>query len=129
MHSTFKKGTIAQLVQSICLTSRGSAVRTRVLPQEEVISLKADGLFYIMAYTYILYSPSLDSYYVGHTELDPAARLTAHFKDHKGFTGKVKDWKIVFEKAFDSKVEAYAFERQIKGWKSRRAIQNLIRGV
>ena len=90
---------------------------------------KTDGLFYIMAYTYFLYSPSLDSYYVGHTELDPAARLTAHFKDHKGFTGKVKDWKIVFEKAFHSKVEAYAFERQIKGWKSRRAIQNLIRGV
>ena len=28
----FKKGSIAQLVQSICLTSRGSAVRTRVLP-------------------------------------------------------------------------------------------------
>ncbi len=27
------KGSIAQLVQSICLTSRGSAVRIRVLPQ------------------------------------------------------------------------------------------------
>ena len=26
------KGSLAQLVQSICLTSRGSAVRTRVLP-------------------------------------------------------------------------------------------------
>src|SRR4030095_10367416 len=34
------KGSIAQLVQSICLTSRGSAVRTRVLPQmqKEVIA-------------------------------------------------------------------------------------------
>ncbi len=30
------KGSIAQLVQSICLTSRGSAVRTRVLPQKTV---------------------------------------------------------------------------------------------
>ena len=32
--SSFDKyfGSIAQLVQSICLTSRGSAVRTRVLP-------------------------------------------------------------------------------------------------
>ena len=30
-----KNGSIAQLVQSICLTSRGSAVRSRVLPQNE----------------------------------------------------------------------------------------------
>src|SRR5687767_5342427 len=28
------KGSLAQLVQSICLTSRGSAVRTRQLPQK-----------------------------------------------------------------------------------------------
>jgi hypothetical protein len=28
------EGSIAQLVQSICLTSRGSAVRARVLPQK-----------------------------------------------------------------------------------------------
>jgi hypothetical protein len=33
-----KKGSIAQLVQSICLTSRGSAVRSRVLPQTERVS-------------------------------------------------------------------------------------------
>ncbi len=32
LHS--RNGSIAQLVQSICLTSRGSAVRTRVLPQK-----------------------------------------------------------------------------------------------
>ncbi len=31
-----KKGSLAQLVQSICLTSRGSAVRTRQLPQPPV---------------------------------------------------------------------------------------------
>ena len=29
-----KEGSLAQLVQSICLTSRGSAVRTRQLPQQ-----------------------------------------------------------------------------------------------
>ena len=45
LHSTFKKGSIAQLVQSICLTSRGSAVRTRVLPHYKGHSHHADGLF------------------------------------------------------------------------------------
>ncbi len=82
-----------------------------------------------MAYTYILYSLSLDAYYIGHTELDPAERLNAHLKDHAGFTAKAKDWKILFQQEFESKAEAYRFERQIKGWKSRRAIENLINGV
>jgi putative endonuclease len=82
-----------------------------------------------MAHTYILYSPSLDAYYIGHTELDVASRLTAHLKDHSGFTAKAKDWKILFQQEFESKAEAYKFERQIKGWKSRRAIENLINGV
>ena len=30
------KGSLAQLVQSICLTSRGSAVRIRQLPQNKI---------------------------------------------------------------------------------------------
>ena len=81
-----------------------------------------------MAHTYILYSPSLDAYYVGHTELDPTERLNAHLKDHSGFTAKAKDWKIVFQLVFESKSETYKFELQIKRWKSRRAIQNLIKG-
>ena len=38
-------GGIAQLVQSICLTSRGSAVRTRVPPQNK--SLAIAGLYYL----------------------------------------------------------------------------------
>ena len=82
-----------------------------------------------MAHTYILYSPSLDVYYVGHTDVNPQSRLSAHLKNHAGFTARAKDWKIVFEKHFDSKAEAYHFERTIKGWKSRRAIENLINGV
>ena len=43
-----KKGSLAQLVQSICLTSRGSAVRTRQLPQRS--RFQRD--FFIMATTY-----------------------------------------------------------------------------
>jgi hypothetical protein len=38
-------GSIAQLVQSICLTSRGSAVRARVLPQKKVHNVN---LFFIL---------------------------------------------------------------------------------
>ena len=82
-----------------------------------------------MAHTYILYSKIIDAYYVGHTEMDPLDRLSAHLKEHTGYTNKAKDWKIVYQKHFQSKEEAYSFERQIKKWKSRRAIENLINGL
>ena len=35
LYSQSQKGSLAQLVQSICLTSRGSAVRIRQLPQKK----------------------------------------------------------------------------------------------
>ncbi|MBE0638472.1 MAG: GIY-YIG nuclease family protein [Bacteroidales bacterium] len=62
---------------------------------------------------YILYSPSLDCYYYGHTEnIDD--RLRKHNSKHKGFTGKVGDWRVVFTGIYPTKELAYARERQIK---------------
>ena len=81
-----------------------------------------------MAHTYILYSTQLDRYYIGHTEQTPEQRMIKHLTDHSGFTSKAKDWHLVFQREFESKQEAYAFERQIKKWKSRRAIERLIKG-
>ena len=48
-----------------------------------------------MCYTYILYSETLDKFYIGHTCENLNERLTKHLSNHKGFTAKVKDWKIV----------------------------------
>ena len=82
-----------------------------------------------MAITYILYSEILDKYYIGHTEQSMEERLRRHLSDHKGFSAKAKDWRIVFTKEFSEKTEAAAFERQIKSWKSRRRIARLIAGA
>ncbi len=79
-----------------------------------------------MAYTYILYSKSLDKYYIGHTQLTVEERLTKHLTHHDGFTAKAKDWEIVWKSKFDSKNDAYQMERKIKNWKSRKLIQKLI---
>ena len=50
-----KRGSIAQLVQSICLTSRGSAVRIRVLPRnEEVVSSQSPFSFVCRINNHIL---------------------------------------------------------------------------
>ncbi|MBK8672065.1 MAG: GIY-YIG nuclease family protein [Bacteroidetes bacterium] len=64
-------------------------------------------------YLYILYSISLDKYYVGHTEnLDE--RLRKHLTNHKGFTSAAKDWKIVYTEKFENKSAAYKRELEVK---------------
>ena len=78
-----------------------------------------------MYYFYILYSEKTDRYYIGHTE-NLMQRLKKHNTNHKGYTGKVNDWEIVYTEVFHSKSEAYARERQVKNWKSRKAIKRLI---
>ena len=86
------------------------------------------GLFIAMPfYCYILFSLSRDRYYIGHTGDDPEERLRKHNSNHKGFTGKTGDWQLVFKEPFETKSEAYAREREIKSWKSRKRIEAIFR--
>ncbi len=116
------RGSIAQLVQSICLTSRGSGVRIPLLPQK----LKPHLAAFFMAWCYILFSQSLDRFYVGSTELLPEERLKKHLNNHSGFTAKAKDWTIVFREEFQTITQARSREVQFKKWKSKTMIQKLI---
>jgi len=77
-----------------------------------------------MFYTYVIYSASRDRYYVGSTS-NLQERLLKHNANHKGFTGKAGDWKIVHSEEFASKTEALTREKQIKSWKSRKMIEKL----
>ena len=77
-------------------------------------------------YFYILYSQSLNKYYIGHTNV-LNGRLSRHNSNHRGFTGKVGDWKFVYHEGYQAKSEAYASERQLKGWESRKKIEELVR--
>ncbi|MEQ9405478.1 MAG: GIY-YIG nuclease family protein [Cyclobacteriaceae bacterium] len=76
---------------------------------------------------YILYSSKIDKYYVGHSCDEMSVRLKKHNSNHKGFTGKANDWKVVYTESYLSKTEAYARERVIKSWKSRKKIELLIK--
>ena len=77
-------------------------------------------------FTYILYSKSLNKFYIGYTGEALHERLRKHNSNHKGFTGKNPDWEIVYFEKYESKSEAYAREREIKSKKSRKYIENLI---
>ena len=77
--------------------------------------------------TYIIFSASLDKYYVGHT-VDLQQRVIKHLAKHKGFTGRVNDWVIVYQELLKTREDAYKREREIKNWKSRKMIEKLIGG-
>lgn len=67
-----------------------------------------------MFYTYILYSATLDKFYVGHTGLTLAERLKKHNSNHRGFTGKTNNWSVKYFEVFETKSLAYQRELQIK---------------
>jgi putative endonuclease len=72
---------------------------------------------------YILYSGSLDKYYVGFTGDELSSRLQKHNSNHKGFTGGKGDWEVKYHKEYITKADASKREREIKGWKSRKMIE------
>jgi putative endonuclease len=78
---------------------------------------------FMLFHTYILYSQTADKYYIGSTSDTLESRLYKHNANHKGFTGKAADWKIVYSEQFETKVDAMQRERQIKSWKSRKTMR------
>ena len=78
-----------------------------------------------MYYVYILYSEYLDLYYIGSAQ-NPEKRLIKHLSNHDGFTAKAKDWKICLSECFPDKTEALKREKQLKRWKNRSRIEQLI---
>jgi len=76
-------------------------------------------------FVYILYSLSLNKFYIGFTS-NLEERIIRHNQKSKGFTGRVDDWELKYSEEFSSKEEAIFRERQIKNWKSRVKILELI---
>jgi putative endonuclease len=74
---------------------------------------------------YIIYSASLDRFYVGYTGGDMNIRLKKHNANHKGFTGGNADWVIKYVEEFETKTGAMKREMEIKRWKSRLKIEQL----
>jgi putative endonuclease len=56
---------------------------------------------------YILWSDLACKFNIGHTTEPIAEGVRKHNANHKGFTGKFQDWKLVYQEAFPSKSLAY----------------------
>ena len=64
-------------------------------------------------YTYIIFSISLNRFYIGSTA-DIEERIVRHNQKSKGFTGNKSDWKLVYSESFKTREEAIEREFQIK---------------
>lgn len=65
----------------------------------------------------ILYSPSLNKYYVGSTGDTLEERIRKHNSNHKGFTSGSGDWLLKYVEEYSTKEVALKREKQIKNWK------------
>jgi putative endonuclease len=80
-------------------------------------------------FCYIIYSKSLDRYYVGYTS-DFVERLSLHKNGHfgrKSYTYKTSDWEQYLLIPCETIDQAVFVEARIKKMKSRRYIENLKR--
>jgi len=53
-------------------------------------------------------------------------RLRKHNSNHKGFTGKTNDWYVAYFENYDNGTLAHRREVEVKRWKSRKRIEQLI---
>ncbi len=76
---------------------------------------------------YIIYSPSVDAFYIGVTQEGIEHRLLKHnqsdYVNH--FTSKAHDWQLFLLLPCDSVAQSMKIEKHIKSMKSRKYIQNL----
>jgi putative endonuclease len=79
-----------------------------------------------MFYVYILQSAKNASYYIGSCE-NIEKRLFQHNNGLATSTKRYLPWNLVYKEAYDTLSKARRRERQIKSWKKRKAIENLIR--
>ena len=79
--------------------------------------------------TYILYSLSIDSYYIGHTQNLHDRLENYHNAGRSLFTKRGIPWKLVYSESFINRAQAMNREREIKSRKSRRYIEQLVQSV
>ena len=83
-------------------------------------------MFYRVQYfLYVLYSKELETFYAAYSA-NREKRLRKHNTSNKSYTGKRNHWKILCTEEFSSKAETMHHQKEIKKWKSKKMILQLI---
>ncbi|PIS15675.1 GIY-YIG nuclease superfamily protein [Candidatus Roizmanbacteria bacterium CG09_land_8_20_14_0_10_41_9] len=80
-----------------------------------------------MYYVYILESLRNGKYYVGCTD-NIQRRLKEHNSGKNKYTKTGLPWELIYKECYNNLSIARKRERQIKGWKKRKAIEALLLG-
>ena len=73
---------------------------------------------------YILYSETLDGFYVGRTSIGIEERMRRHLSNHSGYTGKAKDWQLVWKYRTEELSISTRLEKKIKSRGAKRYLQD-----
>ncbi|MBO0341976.1 GIY-YIG nuclease family protein [Flagellimonas profundi] len=76
-------------------------------------------------FVYILYSQSIDKFYVGHCQ-NLEDRINRHNGGRSKYTKIAMDWEVKYTESFSTRGRAMEREREIKRKKSRKYIEFLI---
>ncbi len=78
---------------------------------------------------YVLYSGKYDKIYIGYTS-NLEARLLSHNKlGNKGWTIKYRPWELIHSESFETKKDAMTREKELKSYRGRVWIRQLITGL
>ena len=80
-----------------------------------------------MFYVYILYSESLNRFYIGSTKnlQNRVAKHHVNYFGNKKFTSKADDWILYYSFECETEIQARKIESHIKNMKSSKYIENL----
>ncbi len=78
-----------------------------------------------MFYVYILYSEKFDSFYIGQTN-NLTKRILRHNKGYVRSTKTKRPWVVCYSECYDSRAHAMSREAQLKAWKSKSKIRELV---
>lgn len=79
-----------------------------------------------MYYFYILYSERRNRYYHGHTS-NIDIRLKRHNEGWTKSTKSGRPWELMYFEEYFTKSEAIKRELEVKGWKNRKLVEELIK--
>ena len=120
LYSPKNNGALAQLARALAWHARGHRFDSDMLHKSH-----SWWDLFLMFNVYILYSVTLDRFYVGQTD-DLDKRLVSHLSGISRYTAIAKDWQLVYKEQFNSRTEAIHRENEIKRKKSRKYIEWLI---
>ena len=110
------------MARALAWQARGDRFESGILHK---VPIYRDFFILGMFYVYIIFSKSLNKYYVGSCQ-NIDERLEDHLNSRSKYTKSAKDWVLKYSEIFSLRSEAYQREMQIKKMKSRIYIENLI---